>query len=135
MATPLKIPSPPSPVRPHPRDVRRLVIVLAAVALVAIAAIAGPAFGPRERPNATIQRAQSRTQVIVFTGQSATAVTLALGETATLTGTWEVDGQTVYVTRVVNTAAHGSFFVELRPAIAGVELLDVPSAKFLVNAP
>ena len=123
-----------APSRPVP-VVRHLLIVAGACVAVGVAAIFGPTIGPAANANATIQRAEHRSDVIVFLGQSATSVTLAPGETATLTGEWQIDGQTVYVTRAVNTAAHGSYFVELRPSINGVELLDVPTARFVVNAP
>lgn len=115
--------------------VRTLVIVAGACLAVGLAAIFGPTIGPAAKANATIQRAEHRSALIVFLGQSATSVTVAPGETTTLSGEWQIDGQTVYVTRTVNTAAHGSFFVELRPSIDGVELLDVPTARFVVNAP
>ena len=122
--------------RPTPLPVLRHVLIVAgACVAVGLAAIFGPTLGPSAGANATIQRAEHRSQVIVFRGQSATSVTIAPGETATLTGTWEIDGQTLYVTRAVTTAAHGSYFVELRPSVNGVELLDVPTARFVVNAP
>ncbi|HEX9494657.1 MAG TPA: hypothetical protein VGA38_02740 [Candidatus Limnocylindria bacterium] len=114
---------------------RPVIVVGTALLFVALAAIFGPAIGPSANPNATIQRAQHRSELIVFLGQSATSVTLAPGETATLTGQWQIDDLPVYVTRTVTTAAHGSYFVELRPSVNGVELLDVPPARFVVNAP
>lgn len=62
-------------------------------------------------------------------------MTPAPGETTTLTGQWQIDDQRVSVTRTVTTAAHGSYCVELRPSINGIELLDVPPARFVVHAP
>jgi hypothetical protein len=120
---------------PSMRVRRRVLVIAGALLMVGLAAIFGPTIGPAANATATIQRAQHRADLIVFLGQSATSVTLAPGDTATLTGKWQIDDQTVYVTRKVSTAAHGSFFVELRPSIDGIELLDVPPARFVVNAP
>lgn len=110
----------------------QLLIVLV---LVATAAAVGPTIAIGINPFATLQRAKHLTGVIVFTGQSPATVTMKTGETATLTGTWQIDGQTVYVTKTVTTDTRGSFYVELRPSASGIELLDVPTAKFVVNVP
>lgn len=117
--------------------IRPLLIIASACVLVGVAAIFGPTLGraPAVDTNSTIQRAQHRTEIIVFLSQSATSVTVAPNEIATLTGQWQIGDQTVYVSRSVTTAAHGSYFVELRPSLNGVELLDVPAARFVVNAP
>lgn len=71
-----------------------------------------------------------------YLGQSSSEIVVGKGEVAVLSGIWRYPGGDRTVTKKVVGRTVGSYFYEIRPPVDPdadpTELVDVPSAKFIV---